>query len=400
MQSLAEDNTHFAIGIILSGSDSDGIIGMEHIKSTGGITYAQNQQTSKFFIMPKKSIDSGVVDFVLSPEAIAKELNRISYNEHIKHDLIDKTGGKLDEHLGEILSLIHARKNIDFRHYKPATLRRRILRRIVMNNIKNVTGYVEYLKKNPVEIDALSSDILIKVTKFFRDPEMYKALKKDVFPKIFTGGRNKKPVRFWVTACSTGQETYSMAISIAEFLGQKMSGYNIQIFSTDLNEAGIEKARTGIYSGEIKDDVSEQRLKKFFRKSGSNYIINKNIRKLCVFAKQNFINDPPFSKIDLISCRNVLIYMSTELQKKVIPVFHYALKDGCYLVLGYSESIGKWAHMFDVTDRKNKIYSKKQITFKTGHEYLRKELLNLEPAKLTGGPANVSSVNFRMMLNI
>ncbi|MEO8666347.1 MAG: CheR family methyltransferase, partial [Ignavibacteria bacterium] len=394
MQSLAEDDVHFPIGIVLSGGDSDGMIGMDYIKKAGGITYAQDMTTAKFTDMPQNSISAGVVDFVMSPENIARDLNRISSNEHF--DITKYHEGWEDDfemNVKKILSMVLARKNIDFRNYKPGTVKRRILRRIVIRKLKNISEYVKFLENNSVEIDALSSDILIKITKFFRDQEMYKTLKQVVFPKIFKNGSNHN-VRIWVTACSSGEETYSMAMSVAEYLGPKISRYNLQIFSTDLNEAGLDKARRGVYDEDIAADVSEERLKNFFTKTGKKYKINKKIREFCVFARQNFIQDPPFSKMDLISCRNVLIYMDATLQKKAIPIFHYALKDGGYLVLGSSESVGTWKNLFETIDRKHKLFLKKTYSFENGYDHLKKEIFNLELSNHYAKPVLNNYVDF------
>ncbi|MEO8447351.1 MAG: CheR family methyltransferase [bacterium] len=363
MRSLAEDNRHFSIGVILSGGGNDGCTGMGYIKSGGGITYAQDKKSTKFFDMPSCSITSGVVDFILPPEAIARELNRFGTNlsVHIDefHNASD-TSLSDDENLKNIFSLIKTYKNIDFLEYKPSTVKRRVLRRLILHKMRDMNDYAEFLLKNPAEVNALCSDILINVTRFFRDPGMYESLKKNVFPKLFKNREINDPVRIWVSACSTGEEAYSMAIAIVEYLGSDVSNYQIQIFSTDLNETGISKARNGIYPDSVKEDVSQIRLNKFFNKLDSKYQVKRIIRNLCVFAKQNLIEDPPFSKIDIITCRNVFIYLSTVLQNKLLPVFHYALNKNGYLILGTSETIGPWKDLFKVTDRKNRIFLKIQ----------------------------------------
>ncbi|MEO7356041.1 MAG: CheR family methyltransferase [Ignavibacteria bacterium] len=369
MRSLSEDNKHFNIGVILSGTDSDGVIGMGYIKTGGGITFAQDAKSSKFPDMPRNSIIAGVVDFVLTPEGIARELNRLGKNVYLKEKIYtvpDEILSESQEHVSKILNMLKIRKNVDFKLYKPTTVRRRILRRMLMNKIYLIKDYVKFFTGNFEEIDALCADILINVTSFFRDPEMYLSLKKNVFPKIL---KKKKPgdsIRIWVTACSTGEEAYSMAIALIEFLGKKLPLYKIQIFSTDLSDIGIQKARKGVYPLDISNDVSPERLRKFFVKVNDRYQINKNIRELCVFARQNLVQDPPFSKIDLISCRNVLIYLGPGLQSKVIPTFHYALESGGFLVLGTAETVGAYKQYFEVIDKKNRIYLKNSALLKNG----------------------------------
>lgn len=364
MTSIAKDKTHFIIGVLLSGIDSDGVIGMEFIKAEGGVTFAQDKQSSKFFEMPKNAIQGGYIDFVLSPAAIARELNRISRHPYLQPSKPNSPETLIpdgDGELSKIFSMLHANNGIDFKDYKPTTVKRRILRRMLFHKIDDVKEYINYLKKNPVELDDLCKDILINVTSFFRDPEMFEMLKSKVFPQIFANRDTHNPIRIWISGCSTGEEAYSMAISITEFLNDRIYPVPIQIFSTDLSDEGIEKARAGIYPEDIKGNVSPERLKKYFVKVNDKYRVSKSIRKMCIFAKQNLIQDPPFSKIDLISCRNVLIYLGQVLQNNVIPIFHYALSENGYLVLGVSETIGQFTNLFDQIDKKNKIYRKTNI---------------------------------------
>ncbi len=374
MRSLAEDNTHYPIGVLLSGTDSDGVIGMSFIKAAGGITYAQDKASSKFFDMPRNAIKADVVDFIMPPGAIARELARILRNNYLRisnpNDPEEVIPGGESE-INKIFTMLNSNNGVDFSDYKPTTIKRRILRRMIVHKIENIKNYVQFLKKNPKELDLLYDDVLINVTSFFREPGMFEALKQKVFPEIFQNKDRNTPVRIWVTGCSTGEEAYSMAISLSEFKENRVSNAPIQIFATDLSDNGIEKARAGIYPEDIRNDLSEERLNKYFIKIDGKYQIIKNIRDLCVFAKQNVTQDPPFSKIDLISCRNVLIYLGQVLQNKVLPVFNYSLNNPGYLVLGSSETVGQHTGLFEIVDKKNKLFRKKSSVAKLPIDFSR-----------------------------
>lgn len=367
MRSLAEDESHYSIGVVLSGTDSDGVLGVESIKAHGGITFAQDSKTAQFNDMPRNAINWGAIDFVLSPPAIARELARISKNRYLqitRPNNPDEVIPDGNNEISVIFNILQANNGIDFKDYKPTTVKRRILRRMVMHKIPSIKSYVTYLRKHPVEMDELCEDILINVTSFFRDPDMFESLKSKVMPSIMEHKDRNTPARIWVCGCSTGEEAYSMAIAVTEYLEDNHLRIPVQIFSTDLSESGIEKARAGIYPHDIVNEVSPERLRKYFVKTDGKYQVNKMIREMCVFAKQNLIQDPPFSKIDLISCRNVLIYLGRVLQNKVIPIFHYASSDSGYLVLGSSDSIGTFTELFEILDKKNKIYRKKNLPVK------------------------------------
>jgi two-component system, chemotaxis family, CheB/CheR fusion protein len=359
-RSLADDQSANAIGVILSGTANDGTLGLAAIKDNAGITFTQDTDSAKYDGMPNSAIASGVVDYVLPPDRIAQELLRIQKQPSEK-GFPDTFDGK-DRLMKDVFRLVKNYSRVDFVDYKEATIRRRILRRMNINHINELRDYVKLLHRNPQEVEALYRDVLINVTSFFRNPEVFDSLHEVVYPKILGGRLSSEPVRVWVPGCSTGEETYSHAISLVETLSELRIEVPIQIFGTDLSENAIQRARTGIYKDSIANEVSEVRLRRFFHKGPGGYQISKSIRDMCVFARQNVFSDPPFSRMDLISCRNVLIYLSPVLQKKVIPIFHYALKPNGFLLVGNTEGLlGSGAEIFDLVDRKAKIYQKKAV---------------------------------------
>ena len=363
LRSLAEDKGSNAIGVILSGTASDGTLGLAAIKGEGGITFAQDEKSAKYDGMPESAIAAGCVDLVLPPDGIAEELARICEHPYVAHSPSSKIAELVpdsDPHLKNILLSLRMANKIDFSDYKPATVKRRILRRMTLHKIDKVKEYVHFLQRHPAEVEALYEDILIHVTSFFRDPDAFEVLKTEVFPTILKHRSPEEPIRIWVPGCSTGEETYSHAISLLEFLGDRKASIPIQLFGTDLSQLGIEKARAGTYPESIAADVSSERLRRFFVKVEGGYRIAKTVRDMCVFARQNLLQDPPFSRIDIISCRNVLIYFGPVLQKRVMPIFHYALKPRAFLILGRSEGvIGTASDLFELMDRKYKIYCRK-----------------------------------------
>src|SRR5437762_5360322 len=365
LRSLAEDQRSNAIGVILSGTASDGTLGLAAIKAEGGITFAQDEKSAKFDGMPQNAIAAGCVDFILPPDAIAGELARIRAHPYLAPSSSSRTAELVpdgDPQLKNILHLLLSANGVDFSDYKPATVKRRILRRMALHKVGELKDYVQFLRHYPAEVEALYEDILIKVTSFFRDPDAFEALKAEVFPGILKHRLPEEPVRVWVPGCSTGEETYSQAIALLEFLGHRSADIPIQLFGTDLSQESIGKARAGIYPESIVADVSPERLRRFFAKVEVGYRINKTIRDMCVFARQNFLQDPPFSRIDVISCRNVLIYLGPVLQKRIMPIFHYALKPRGFLMLGGAEGIiGTGSDLFELMDRKHKIYCRKSI---------------------------------------
>jgi two-component system CheB/CheR fusion protein len=361
-RALASDQGAEAVGIVLSGTGTDGTQGMEEIKAAGGITFAQNEASARYAGMPASATASGSADYVLPPEEIADELVRIGRHPHLRRTLALESESELQidgDEFKQICALLRTHSGVDFSHYKPATLRRRITRRMVVQKLDTLKEYVACLRGNSVEIETLFQDILICVTGFFRDANMFDLLKKKVFPKLIKNRQPDAPIRLWTAGCSTGEEAYSMAIALVEFMEKAGVRCPVQLFGTDINDSVINRARAGIYPERIKDDISPERLRKFFTKSDGGYRINKSIRDLCMFARQNVFEDPPFSHVDLISCRNVLIYFDAALQKKVMPVFHYALRPHGFLVLGTAESVGGHAEMFALIDAKYRIYEKK-----------------------------------------
>jgi len=362
LNSLAADKGGRAIGVILSGTASDGVKGMKAIKEAGGLTFAQDEHTAKYPGMPQSSVAAGCVDFVLTPEGIAKELARIAQHPYVgpaAEAQLVKPGEEND--FTRILNLLKRSTGVDFTYYKHSTIKRRTFRRMALHRLDDLGDYLAYLKDNPDEVSALYADILINVTSFFRDPDVFEELKSSVFPALTRDRSDDQPIRIWVPGCSTGEEVYSLVIALLEFFNDTGKQLPLQVFGTDIDNAAIELARTGRYGEHVLENVSPQRLARYFVRTDSGYQINKSIRDRCTFARQNLIKDPPFSHLDLISCRNVLIYLGAVLQKKIIPIFHFALKPDGYLILGKSEAIGAFQEMFTLVDKKLKFYTKKEL---------------------------------------
>src|SRR5438132_2478093 len=364
-ESLAEECGSRAIGVVLSGTGSDGTAGLRAIKAAGGLTFAQNQESAKFDAMPRSAIRAGFVDLVLTPREIAREIERVANHPYIRRGLSDpeemeKAAYRQADDLGRIFLSLKKQMGVDFSAYKESTLIRRIQRRMALHRIEKISQYARFLRDNKKEIQSLFDDLLINVTRFFRDEALFRALKKRFLPALLKNkSKDRQPeLRAWIPGCATGEEVYSLAICILETLGSGLSKMRIQIFGTDLSESVIEHARLGIYSSAIEKDVSSARLKRFFVKRDGSYQIHRNVRDICTFARQNICVDPPFSRLDLISCRNVLIYLSPELHKRSIPQFHYALNPGGYLILGPAESVGTYDELFKLADKQSKRYAK------------------------------------------
>jgi two-component system CheB/CheR fusion protein len=360
--SLAQDQHEHAIGIVLSGTGSDGTPGVRAIKAEGGMVMAQNPASTEFDGMPRSAIATGLVDYELAPSEMPAQL--IAYVRHAfgKHPRASNTPApRTESALKKIFILLRAQTGHDFSQYKPSTILRRIERRTAVHQIETIDEYVKFLQQTPAEGEALFRDVLIGVTSFFRDSEAFQALEKQAVPKLFEGKPAGAVVRVWSTGCSTGEEAYSIAILLQERMEALKTNYKLQVFATDLDSRAIATARSGLYPTNIAADISPERLARFFtaEPDGSAYRIHKGIRDLLVFSEQNLIKDPPFSKLDLISCRNLLIYMDGALQKKLMPLFHYALNPGGMLFLGSSETVGEFDDLFAVLDRKSKLYRRK-----------------------------------------
>ena len=365
--SLAEERGNKAIAVVLSGADGDGARGLEAIKGAGGITFAQCEGSAQVSSMPNSAIATGQVDFILTPEKIAQKIAEISRHPYIAdRPSIESPHSENpienQDAIAIIYGLLRSATGVDFTHYKQTTLKRRMQRRMLLYKLERIEDYAQYLQNTPTEVTALYHDLLIYVTSFFRDPESFEALSSKVFPEIIKDKSPKSPIRIWIAGCSTGEEAYSIAICLLEFLTDRATNLPIQIYATDISESAIARARSGFYTSAQVADVSPERLHRFFVQVEGGYQISKQVRELCVFARQNLISDPPFSRMDLISCRNVLIYLGTPLQKKLLPMFHYGLGSGGFLLLGTSETIGDFSELFTLFDKKHKIYAKKPLS--------------------------------------
>ncbi len=357
--SLAAERGNKAIAVILSGGDGDGSLALTAIKTAGGVTFAQGEGTAKYNSMPNTAVATGNVDFILPPQKIAEQLANLSRHPFIAQlptaELVKNSPHQ--ETMPRIFALLKSSVGVDFSHYKLTTLTRRIQRRMLLYKLDRLEDYAEYLQANPAEVKALYAEILIHVTSFFREDSAFEQLKAQVFP-IICQNKSASPIRIWIAGCSTGEEAYSIAICLLEFLGERAYP-PIAIFATDISEKAIAQARAGIYSESQMVDVSPERRCRFFTKLDGSYQVSKAIRKLCIFARQDLNSDPPFSNLDLVSCRNVLIYFGEALQKRVIPIFHYSLNPTGFLMLGNSESTGQRSDLFALIDKKHRIYSKK-----------------------------------------
>ncbi len=356
-RSLADDRKENAICIVLSGTGTEGTLGLRSIKGEGGMVMVQSMESAAYDGMPRSAIATGLVDYILSPEKMPEQL--INYVNQFYIKIITKPANEqIVNYLRKIIILIRTQTDVDFSAYKQSTLIRRIERRMSLHQIENISDYVRYLQENQSEIHILYKEFLIRVTSFFRDAAAFEVLKENVVPEIL---KNKSPdqnVRIWVPACSTGEEAYSIAIIFKEYMDKVKYHTQIQIFATDVDKDAVETGRLGIYPNNITVDVSTERLNRFFIKNTDTYSIKKEIREMVIFASQNIIIDPPFLRLDLISCRNLLIYLIPESQKKLLLLFHYALNPGGHLFLGSSETIGEFTELYSVFDKKWKIYKR------------------------------------------
>jgi two-component system CheB/CheR fusion protein len=435
LEALAEDQRERAIGVILSGTATDGTLGLEAIKAEGGITFAQDD-SARYDSMPRSAVAAGCVDFVQSPEDIANELARIAKHpavapehgrrpttheerpmssggrgtrrtgatrERAKADRApDERIGRAEDGFEKILLLLRNHSAVDFSQYRSSTIQRRITRRMVLTKHDTLERYAQFLRGNSKELDALYSDVLINVTSFFRNPDAFAVLQRKVWPALLHR-RGDEPIRVWILGCSTGQEAYSIAMTFVEAAEKASRMRKLQVFATDLNDALLDKARHGLYAKNVAQDLSPERLRRFFVEEEGGYRVSQALREMVVFARQNVMSDPPFSRIDIISCRNLLIYLEPALQKKLFPIFHYALKPGGFLYLGGSESIGGFTKLFEPVDKKHKIYARKAAPTPAVHLPARKDraessrpshrILQLQADQegATGGPRGVLS---------
>jgi two-component system, chemotaxis family, CheB/CheR fusion protein len=369
-RSLAQDQGEQAIGIVLSGTGSDGTLGVRAIKGEGGMVMAQTPESTEFDGMPRSALTTGLVDYELPPAEMAAQL--MAYAAHAYGHPTSRAAvlqtPKRENALKKVFILLRSQTGHDFSQYKPSTLQRRIDRRMAVHLIHSMEGYVKFLQRTPVEVEALFRDLLIGVTNFFRDTEAFQVLEEQGIPKLFLDKPAGSVIRVWCPGCSTGEEAYSIAILLQERIEAIKQGYTLQVFATDIDSRAVATARAGLYPASIAVDLSRERLARFFvlERDGLTYRIHKGIRDTVVFSEHNVIKDPPFSKLDLISCRNLMIYLGGDLQKKLIPLFHYALNPGGVLFLGTSETVGEQANLFVVLDRKAKLFQRLE-DFRSGH---------------------------------
>ncbi|MFZ2956524.1 MAG: chemotaxis protein CheB [Candidatus Ozemobacteraceae bacterium] len=360
-RSMAQDQHELAICIVLSGTGCDGTMGLRAVKGEGGMVMVQNPESAEYDGMPNSAINTGLVDYVLSAAEMPAQL--IAYAVHAfgrPSQPATVPESKIKSDLKKIFVILRAQVNHDFSLYKPSTVQRRIERRMAVNQINRLDGYVKYLQQAPKEVEALFRDLLIGVTNFFRDPEAFAALKATVIPLIFADKPSGTIIRIWSCGCSTGEEPYSIAILLQEFAETLRQHYTIQIFASDIDKQAIDQARKGFFPAGIVNDITPERLARFFslEADGKTYRIHKGIRDMLVFSEQDVIKDPPFSRLDLICCRNVMIYMGGELQKKVVSLFNYALNPGGFLMLGTSEAVGEFGALFTTLNRKQKLFQR------------------------------------------
>ena len=379
-RSLAQDQQEHSVGVILSGMGSDGTLGLRAIKEKAGVVLVQEPATAKFDSMPRSAIDAGLADIVAPvdelPAKIMAYLQRTPLIARTELVLEDKTQSALEK----VVVLLRAHTGNDFSFYKRNTLYRRIERRMGIHQISKMAVYVRYLQENSQELDLLFKELLIGVTNFFRDPAAWEQLSAQAIPALLASRPPGQALRAWVPGCSTGEEAYSLAIVLKELVEQMKLKFAVQIFATDLDRDAIDKARQGVFLANIAADVSEKRLKRFFTKENGGYRVGKEIREMVIFAPQNLIMDPPFTKLDILSCRNLLIYLTTEVQKKLIPLFHYSLAPGGLLFQGSAETIGEFTDLFTPLSGKSRI-------FRRVESVLRSEQI-VFPSSFTAGPAN------------
>jgi len=363
LRSLAEDQGSRAIGVVLSGTGTDGTFGLKAVKEAGGITFAQEPTSARYDGMPRHAIESGFADFSLTPELIAEELMSISKHPYLAR--VRTPAPQTQENIGKLLVLMRTAFGHDLTYYKTSTIDRRIERRMALHKIARLPEYIRFVQSNAEELRLLYKDMLIGVTAFFRDHEAFDAIKTKLLPRLLEHKQIGSTIRVWVPACSTGEEAYSFAMAVLEYLDDRAQDFRIQIFGTDIDEVAIQHARRGVFPHNIALDVSPERLHRFFSKRENDYQIARRIRDMVVFSVQNVAKDAPFSRLDLVSCRNLLIYLQPPMQRKVLRILHYALNPGGFLMLGTSETVGDASELFSLIDRKNKLYLRKNVAAAT-----------------------------------
>lgn len=374
-ESLAADQKDKAIAIVLSGSNDDGALGAQAIRREGGIVFAQDRETAEFADMPAATIATGSVDFVLSPTRIAEELIKLNHHPYLRTPAPPDQGSTAEPPMEEdelvtVFRLLQRQTGVDFSSYKPSTFQRRLGRRVALQKCLNLGEYLQYLREHPSEIQSLYQDVLITVTSFFREPDVYTALQERVFPQLLQQPNAASSIRIWVPGCASGEEAYSLAMCLLECLHPLSMNPTIQIFGTDISDEAIEIARTGFYLESQMGKVSAEYRRRFFNEVDGGYQVKKSVRELCIFARQDLNSDPPFSDIDLLSCRNVLIYFKPSLQKRVLSFFHYSLKPTGFLVLGNSESLGDTKELFEVFDGQAKVYTRRAVPSRLNFDFI------------------------------
>ena len=388
LRTLADVQGSQAVAIVLSGTGTDGTLGCKAVKAAGGISFAQDPSSARYDGMPRSAIAAGCVDLVLPPDEIAREIQRLAGDDYLRagpehaHEMSVPDPREGDA-FHRILTRLRKATGTDFSSYKKPTLMRRVRRRMALWKIERLGEYASWLDKHPGELETLHHDFLINVTTFFRDPDAFAVLANDVCPRILDERRPDAPVRVWIPGCATGEETYSVAICLLEAAAKKGATISFQIFGTDLSLLAIEKARAGVYLENIAADVSPERLARFFVKGDGTYQVSKTVRDLCVFAQHNLIRDPPFSRLDLVSCRNVLIYLEPPEQKRVLSSFHYALAPSGFLLLGSSETVGV-SPLFEALDKSHRVYTKRSLASAVPEHFV-------DAAGLAGGHARRGS---------
>ncbi|MCB1870307.1 MAG: chemotaxis protein CheR, partial [Gammaproteobacteria bacterium] len=361
-RSLAQEARDSAVGIVLSGTGTDGTLGVRAIKGEGGLVLVQDPATAAYDGMPRSAIATGIADAVLQPAEMARQLLAYARNATFPYTVPSSGEPESLDERERLFVLLRSQTGHDFSLYKEATITRRIQRRMTINGIDKESDFIRLLQKSPAEVDALWKEFLIRVTQFFRDQDVFDALGAGIIPELLKRKNPDEELRIWVPACSTGEEVYSIAMLIHEHLEHTGATRDVQIFATDIDQAALEVARAGVYPESIISDVSKERLTRFFSKNKSAYVVGKELRRMLVFSSHDVIKDPPFSRMDLVSCRNLLIYMKTELQSRVLGLFHYALNESGYLLLGSSETTSAAQDLFTEFNRKLHLYQRRPKT--------------------------------------